>query len=63
MKTLTFAVGLGTVECVHIVILNDICLEDSNETFSVSVSSDVDCVVVDTSARSVEITITDNDCQ
>lgn len=60
-KNLTFAVGLGTVECVYIPILNDLCLEDANETFSVSVSSNTDCVVIDPSASEVEITITDND--
>ncbi len=60
-KNLTFGVGLGTVECVHIPILNDVCLEDMNETFSVSISSDVDCVVVEPSASSVEITINDDD--
>ena len=58
---MTFGVGLGTVECVHIPILNDICLEDANETFSVSISSDIDCVIVEPSTNSVDITIMDDD--
>jgi len=62
-KNVTFGVGLGTVECVHIPILNDICLEDTNETFSVSISSDVDCVLVESSASRVEVTINDDDGQ
>ena len=60
-KNVTFGVGLGTVECVHIPILNDVCLEEMTESFSVSISSDVECVVVEPSASSVEITITDDD--
>ena len=60
---MTFGVGLGTVECVHIPILNDVCLEEMTESFSVSISSDVECVVVEPSASSVEITITDDDGQ
>lgn len=59
-KNLTFAVGLGIVECVHIPILNDACLEDS-EVFSVSIFSDVECVTIDPSASSVDVTITDED--
>ena len=60
-KNVTFGVGLGTVECVHIPILNDVCLEDETETFSVSISSEVECVVVEPAASSVEITIVDDD--
>ena len=59
-KNLTFAVGLGTKECVHIPILNDVCVEDT-EAFSASISSAVECVMVDLSANSVEITIIDDD--
>ena len=60
-KTLTFAVNLGIVECVHIPILNDVCVEDMNETFSVSISSEFECVTVEPSASSVGITIVDED--
>ena len=60
-KNVTFGVGLGTVECVHIPILNDVCLEEAEESFVVSISSDVECVVIEPSASSVEITITDDD--
>ena len=60
-KNVTFGVGLGTVECVHIPILNDVCLEDETESFSVSISSEVECVVVEQAASSVEITIVDDD--
>ena len=56
-----FAAGFGTVECIHVPILNDVCVEDINETFSVSVSSDAECVLIDTSASNVQVTITDDD--
>lgn len=62
-KNLTFAVGLGTVECVYIPILNDECLEDMSEVFTVSISSDTERVIVQPSASSVEVTIVDNDGQ
>lgn len=60
-RNVTFAIGLGTMECVYIPILNDVCLEDVNETFSVSISSNINCVVIDASSSIVEITITDDD--
>ena len=59
-KNLTFAVGLGTLECVHIPILNDDCLEE-DEAFSVSISSDAECVSVNPAASNVQINITDDD--
>lgn len=62
-KNLTFAVGLGTVECVDIPILNDDCLEDMSEMFSVSISSAVECVRVEPAASSVEVTINDDDSE
>ena len=62
-KNLTFAVGLGVVECVHIPVLNDECLEDTSEAFTVSIMSDNDCVIVDPTSSNVEITITDDDSE
>ena len=59
-RNLTFATG-QTVECVNIPILNDICLEEASEDFSVSISSDVECVIIDQVASSVEVTIIDDD--
>ena len=59
-KELTFAVNLGIVECVHVSILNDVCVEDT-ETLSVSLSSELSYVSVDASASSVSITINDDD--
>ena len=32
-SNLVFAAGLGTEECAFIPVLNDLCLEDANETF------------------------------
>ena len=60
-KNLTFAVGLGIVECIYIPVMDDLCLEDANETFTVSISSTAECVITNPSATEVEITITDND--
>ena len=59
-KQLTFAVNFGIEKCVHIPILNDLCLENS-ESFSVSISSDMSCVAIDPSANTVQVTITDDD--
>ena len=50
------------MECVHISVLNDLCLENS-EVFSVSISSNADCVTISDLANSVDITITDDDGQ
>lgn len=60
-KDVRFPVGPSTVECVHIPILNDVCVEDMTEVFSVSISSQVDCVLVEPSAGSLQVTITDED--
>lgn len=59
-RTLTFAINLGILECVHIPILNDGCVEET-ETFSVSITSEMDCVTVAPSASRVDITISDED--
>ena len=45
-KNLTFAFGFGTIQCVHIPIINDECLEEDMEFFNVSISSDMDGVVI-----------------
>ena len=57
-KNLTYAVGLGTLQCIHIPILNDECLEYKNETFMVTLSSDIDCVLAN---DSLLVTIRDDD--
>ena len=62
-KNLTFAVGLGTGQCVHVPILNDDCLENKTEAFYVSLRSEVDCVTLEESARSIEVTIFDDDSE
>ena len=56
-----FLVGSNTVECVHLPILNDVCVEDETEVFSVSISSEIDCVLVEPSASSFQVTIMDED--
>ena len=45
-KNLTFAFEFGTIQCVHIPIINDECLEEDMEFFNVSISSDMDGVVI-----------------
>ena len=39
-KDVTFSMGSGTVQCMHIPVLNDECVEPATEVFKVSLSSD-----------------------
>ena len=57
-KSLVFAFGLGTRQCVYIPILGDECLEET-ENFFISLSSAQSCVefVVD----EIEISIREDD--
>ena len=59
-KTVIFYPGYERLQCVHIPILNDECLEESMEIFNVSLSSRDSCVVVDGTSE-VEVYITDDD--
>ena len=59
-KTVVFYPGYETLQCVHIPILNDECLEENMEVFNVSLSSRDSCVVVDGTSE-VEVYILDDD--
>ena len=59
-KSVVFYPGFEIVQCVHIPIFNDECLEDSMEAFNVSISSSDDRVVIG-AAREVEVYIRDDD--
>lgn len=52
--------GFGTIQCVHIPILNDECLEDDIESFGVFISASDDCVVIGATSE-VEVYIRDDD--
>ena len=54
-----FGFGLPTIRCVYIPILNDECLEEELEDFSVELSSEQDCVMFVNSTAN--ITIYDDD--
>ena len=53
-KTLVFAFGFRVSQCVHIPILTDDCLEET-ESFNVSLSSPQDCVEINVAEISVYI--------
>lgn len=55
-----FDEGLNTTQCTYIPILNDECLEDYEEYFNITLSSEQDCVLFYND--SVEATIIDDDC-
>ena len=58
---LIFNEGTPAEQIVSIPILNDICLEEEFEYFTVAASSDMDCVnIVD---GEVTININDDDCE
>ena len=59
-KTVIFYPGYEMLQCVHIPILNDECLEESMEVFNVSLSSRDSNVVVDGTSE-VEVYIWDDD--
>ena len=59
-KTVVFHPGYERLQCVHIPILNDECLEENMEVFNVSLSSRYSCVVID-STNEVEVYILDDD--
>ena len=44
VKSILFAPGFGLVQCVHIPVLDDECLEYNLESFNVSLNSSLDCV-------------------
>ena len=50
-----------TKQCLHIPILNDICLEEMEEFFYVFIESSFDCVGIVNSPQIV--TIVDDDCE
>ena len=54
-----FGFGLPTIQCVYIPILNDECLEEEHEGFSVELSSEQECVMFVNSTAN--ITIYDDD--
>ena len=56
-----FGFGLPTIRCVYIPILNDECVEEELEDFSVKLSSEQDCVIFLNST--VEIIIIDDDSE
>ena len=56
-----FGFGLPTIQCVYIPILNDECVEEELEDFSVKLSSEQDCVIFLNST--VEIIIIDDDSE
>ena len=61
-KSISFYPGYGTVQCVHIPILNDECLEDDIESFNMLISSnDDDCVVIGATSSEVQVYIRDDD--
>ena len=47
------------MQCVNIPIINDECVEEKEEEFQVSISSDQDCVLFD--VNSTVVTIYDDD--
>ena len=57
-KSLVFAFGLGTRQCVNIPILGDECLEET-EDFYVSISSSQNCVVY--GVEEIQISIREDD--
>lgn len=59
-KSVIFYPGYDRLQCVHIPILNDECLEESKEIFNVSLSSRDSYVVVDGPSE-VEVYIWDDD--
>ena len=59
-KSVVFYPGFEVVQCVHIPIFNDECLEDSMEFFNVSISSNDDRVVIG-ATREVEVYIRNDD--
>lgn len=60
-KSLVFSFGFGTVECVHIPILNDECYEDFMQSFNILLSSEQDCVNFD--VTEFPVYILDDDCK
>lgn len=56
---LIFDEGLDLMQCLYVPILNDECLED-NEYFTITLSSEQDCVLFYND--SFEATIIDDDC-
>lgn len=56
-----FDEGLDETQCVYIPILNDECLEEDEEYFNITLSSDQDCVFF--SNDTFEATIVDDDCK
>lgn len=50
-----------TEQCLHIPILNDICLEEKEESFYINISSSLDCVSVLNASEAV--TVVDDDCK
>ena len=59
-KSVIFYPGYEKLQCVHIPILNDECLEESMEVFNVSLSSKDSNVVVDGTSE-IEVYIWDDD--
>lgn len=50
-----FFAGGGRTRCVHIPILNDECLESVEESFTVTISSTMDCVEIGVNTTQVYI--------
>ena len=58
---LVFGEELDVEKCVYIPIVNNDCVEDAEEYFTVTISSDMDCVVFANST--VHAVIHDDDCK
>ena len=59
---MVFPPGFGTVQCIHIPILNDECLEPDLESFFVALSSNRSLVNVG-NMNETEVYIQDDDCK
>lgn len=60
-KTVVFYPGQEIVQCVHIPVLNDECLEDNMQVFNVSISSSSEDGVVTGAVNEVQVFIKDDD--
>lgn len=60
-KTLVFAPGFGLIQCVHIPILSDDCLEET-ESFNVTLSADHMGVIFNNSETTVHIMEDEGEC-
>ena len=59
-RNISFGAGLGVVGCVNIPILNDENFEPEFEEFTVSLSSQMDCVIIQDS-KNITVTIIDDE--